>query len=255
LGLTTTIQLQELSRPDHPLLQFILRNAPGTYQHSLQIANLAEQAAEKIGANALLTRVGSLYHDAGKARQPIYFIENQVPGTVNPHNDLSPLESSQVIIRHVPDGLALAEKHRLPQRIRDFIAEHHGDLITQYQYGRAIEAANGDASKINKEEFRYPGPKPQSLETALVMMADGCEARTRAERPATREELQALVKDVIDQRLAAGQLDFTDLTMKDLATIQDSFVSTLRGIYHPRIKYPKIEQIRPTGIEAENRGS
>lgn len=250
LGLTTAVQLQELSRPDHPLLQFMLRNAPGTYQHSLQIANLAEQAADRIGANTLLTRVGSLYHDAGKARQPIYFIENQVPGTVNPHNDLSPLESSQVIVRHVADGLELAEKHRLPRRIRDFIAEHHGDLITQYQYGRALEAAGGNKDKIDPQNFRYPGPKPQSRETALVMLADGCEARTRAERPATREELNALVRDVIDNRLAAGQLDYTELTMKDLAIIQESFVSTLRGIYHPRINYPKIESAPSAELRA-----
>jgi hypothetical protein len=250
LGLTTAVQLQELSRPDHPLLQFVLRNAPGTYQHSLQISNLAEQAAERIGANTLLTRVGSLYHDAGKARQPIYFIENQVPGTANPHNDLSPLDSSQIIIRHVADGLELAEKHRLPRRIRDFIAEHHGDLITQYQYGRALEAVEGDKNKVDPNAFRYPGPKPQSRETALVMLADGCEARTRAERPATRDELNLLVRDVIDNRLAAGQLDHTELTMNDLAVVQESFVSTLRGIYHPRINYPKIESAPPTEISA-----
>jgi hypothetical protein len=250
LGLTTAVQLQELSRPDHPLLQFVLRNAPGTYQHSLQISNLAEQAAERIGANTLLTRVGSLYHDAGKARQPIYFIENQVPGTANPHNDLSPLDSSQIIIRHVADGLELADKHRLPRRIRDFIAEHHGDLITQYQYGRALEAVEGDKNKVDPNAFRYPGPKPQSRETALVMLADGCEARTRAERPATRDELNLLVRDVIDNRLAAGQLDHTELTMNDLAVVQESFVSTLRGIYHPRINYPKIESAPPTEISA-----
>jgi hypothetical protein len=250
LGLTTAVQLQELSRPDHPLLQFVLRNAPGTYQHSLQISNLAEQAAERIGANTLLTRVGSLYHDAGKARQPIYFIENQVPGTANPHNDLSPLDSSQIIIRHVSDGLELADKHRLPRRIRDFIAEHHGDLITQYQYGRALEAVEGDKNKVDPNAFRYPGPKPQSRETALVMLADGCEARTRAERPATRDELNLLVRDVIDNRLAAGQLDNTELTMHDLAVVQESFVSTLRGIYHPRINYPKIESAPPTELSA-----
>jgi putative nucleotidyltransferase with HDIG domain len=240
LGLTTTIQLLELSRPDHPLLQFILRNAPGTYQHSLQISNLAEQAAEAIGANALLTRVGSLYHDAGKARQPLYFIENQVPGSPNPHDELSPLESSAVIIRHVTDGLELAAKHRVPERIQDFIAEHHGTTVTRYQYGRAQEAAS-DASKIKREDFQYPGPRPQSRETALVMLADGCEARTRAERPETREELNFLVSSVISQRLVKGQLDETSLTMQDLKVIQESFVSTLRGVYHPRIAYPKLK--------------
>ncbi|MQC27009.1 MAG: HDIG domain-containing protein [Chloroflexi bacterium] len=241
LGLTTTIQLLELARPDHPLLQFILRNAPGTYQHSLQIANLAEQAAEGIGADALLTRVGALYHDAGKARQPIYFIENQVPGSPNPHDELAPTESAKIIIRHVSDGLELADKHRVPGRVKDFIAEHHGTMITRYQYVKAVEAAGGDENKINKEDFRYPGPRPGSRETALVMLADGCEARTRAERPETREELNVLVKSIIDQRLAQDQLDDTSLTMKDLTIIQDSFVSALRGVYHPRLLYPEIE--------------
>ena len=240
LGLTTTIQLLELSRPDHPLLQFILRNAPGTYQHSLQISNLAEQAAEAIGANALLTRVGSLYHDAGKARQPLYFIENQVPGSPNPHDELGPLESSAVIIRHVADGIELAKKHRLPDRIQDFIAEHHGTTVTRYQYGRAQDVA-GDASKVKQKDFQYPGPRPQSRETALVMLADGCEARTRAERPETREELNFLVNSVISQRLVKGQLDNTSLTMQDLKVIEESFVSTLRGVYHPRIAYPKLK--------------
>ena len=251
LGLTTTIQLMELSRPDHPLLQFILRNAPGTYQHSLQIANLAEQAAEAIGADALLTRVGSLYHDAGKARQPLYFIENQVPGSSNPHNELSPLESSQAIIRHVSDGLELAEKHKVPDRLQDFIAEHHGTTVTRFQYGRAVEAANGDESKVDIEEFRYSGPRPASRETALVMLADGSEARTRAERPQTREELNELVNSVIAQRLSRGQLDNTSLTMKELKIIQDSFVSTLRGVYHPRIEYPQVGEKSQTELDVQ----
>ena len=249
LGLTTTIQLLELARPDHPLLQFILRNAPGTYQHSLQIANLAEQAAEAIGANAQLTRVGSLYHDAGKARHPLFFIENQVLGTPNPHKELSPLESSQIIIRHVADGLELADKHRVPERIKDFIAEHHGTTVTRFQYGRALEAAGGDKNKVDEADYRYPGPRPASRETALVMLADGCEARTRAERPETREELNSLVHSVIEQRLSRGQLDDTDLTMKELNIVQDSFVSTLRGVYHPRILYPKPEEQSQSEID------
>ena len=252
LGSTTTLQLLELSRPDHPLLQFILRNAPGTYQHSLQIANLAEQAAELIAADALLTRIGALYHDCGKARHPHYFIENQVPGGHNPHEELSPKESSQILIRHVSDGAELAEKHRLPRRIKDFILEHHGTLITRYQYAKAVEAAGGDQSAVNKEDFRYGGPSPRSRETALVMLADGCEARTRAERPESREELRALVKDVVEKRLADGQLDNTELTMKDLHTVIDSFTTTLRGIYHPRIQYPKEEDTRPREPMIEN---
>ena len=242
IGLTTTLQLLDISRPDHPLLQLLLRNSPGTYQHSLQIANLAEQAANRIGANALLTRVGALYHDAGKARQPHFYIENQVPGSRNPHEELPALESSAIISRHVTDGVDLANKHRLPNRIKEFIREHHGTMITRYQYHTAVEAAGGDASKVNKEAYRYPGPRPQSRETALVMLADGVEARSRAERPETEEEFRALVKDVIDTRLKMGQLDDTPLTMSDLTTIIESFTTTLRGVYHPRIQYPKKDE-------------
>lgn len=251
LGLTTTIQLLELARPDHPLLQFILHNAPGTYQHSLLIANLSEQAAEAIGTDALLTRIGSLYHDAGKARQPHYFIENQVPGSTNPHDALSPKESAQMILRHVPDGLQLAAKHHLPKRITDFIAEHHGTLITRYQYAKALEAAGGNEKKVNIADYQYKGPRPQSRETALVMLADGCEARTRAERPKTREELLALVKSVIDNRMAQGQLDDTGLTMQDLKIILETYVSGLRGVYHPRLIYPELDEQTMGALDAQ----
>ncbi|MGH2581500.1 MAG: HD family phosphohydrolase [Anaerolineales bacterium] len=251
LGLTTTIQLLELARPDHPLLQFILRNAPGTYQHSLLIANLSEQAAEAIGADALLTRLGALYHDAGKARQPHYFIENQVTGSRNPHDDLTPKESAKAIIRHVADGEELAVKHRLPKRITAFITEHHGTLITRLQYARALEAAGGDEKKVNIADFQYRGPRPQSRETALVMIADGCEARTRAERPKTREESQKLVKSVIDNRLAKEQFDDTTLTMKDLRIIQETLVSGLRGIYHPRLIYPEIDETTISSLDVQ----
>jgi len=242
LGTTTPMQLMDLTRPDQPLLQYILREAPGTYQHSLQVSNLAEQAAEKIGANPLLTRAGALYHDAGKARFPIFFIENQVPGFDNPHLNLDPEASSQIIIRHVTDGLKLGQKYKLPRDILSFILEHHGTMITRYQYVKAVQEAGGDESQIDKERFRYPGPRPQSLETAILMLADGCEARVRAERPTDEEHLITLVKETIDDRVAKGQLDDTDLTLKDLNLIQDSFVATLKGIYHPRIKYPELIQ-------------
>ena len=149
LGLTTALQLLDISRPDYPLLQFFLRAAPGTYQHSLQVANLAEQAAEKIGADPLLTRVGAQFHDIGKALNPTFFIENQIPGNVNTHQDIAPEESSATIIRHVTDGIALAKKHRLPRRLHDFILEHHGTLITLYQYTQAMDAAGGDATKVD----------------------------------------------------------------------------------------------------------
>jgi len=241
LGLTTPIQLMDLTRPDNPLLQILLREAPGTYQHSLQVSNLAEQAAEQIGADPLLTRVGALYHDIGKTSNPIFFIENQPPDFLNPHDDLKPLDSAQIIIQHVNEGVKLAQKYRLPKRIQDFITEHHGTLITRYQYVQAVKAANGNESEVNIDEFRYPGPRPQSRETAILMLADGCEARIRAERPETEEDLEKLVKSTIDNRMAEGQLDDTQLTLSDLTEIRESFTASLRGIYHPRVKYPQLE--------------
>ncbi len=249
LGLTTALQLMEISRPDHPLLQFILRNAPGTYQHSLQVANLAEQAAENIGADTLLTRVGAIYHDAGKALNPFFFIENQLPGNTNPHDNLSPVSSSQMIIRHVTDGLELARKYRLPRRIQDFIQEHHGTMITRYQYAKAVEAAAGDENQVDETQFSYPGPRPRSRETAILMLADGSEAKVRAERPADENALRKVIKSVIEHRLSTGQLDETDLTLRDLDQLIDSFTTTLRGIYHPRIEYPDLKKELPPKVE------
>jgi putative nucleotidyltransferase with HDIG domain len=238
LGMTTALQLMEISRPDHPLLQFILRNAPGTYQHSLQVANLAEQGAEIIGADTLLTRVGAIYHDSGKALNPFFFIENQLPGNLNPHDSLDPDASAQTIIRHVSDGLELAKKYRLPKRIQDFIAEHHGTMRTRYQYAKAVEAVGGDESLVDENKFTYPGPRPNSRETAILMLADGSEARVRAERPTDEVQLQEIIKSVIENRLSSGQLDETNLTLQDLDELIGSFTTTLRGIYHPRIEYP-----------------
>lgn len=241
LGLPTGLQLTELSRPDHPLLQFILRNSPGTYQHSLQLANLVEHAAERIGADAQLARVGALYHDAGKALNPYFFIENQPTVDINPHDDIDPALSAQTIIRHVIDGVELARKYRLPPRIQDFILEHHGTQLTKYQYTRAVQAAGGDSSQVDEQAFRYPGPRPQSRETALLMLADGSEARMRAEHPKNENELRALIKGIVETRRECGQLDDTSLTFQDLNTIVDSFTATLRGVYHPRIPYPQLE--------------
>ena len=240
LGMISPLQLIELTRPDSPLLQFILRNAPGTYQHSLQVANLAEQAAEQIGADALLTRVGALYHDAGKANNPFYFIENQMPGELNPHDDIDPAASAAKIIQHIPDGLVLAHRYHLPRRIRDFISEHHGNLITRYQYVKAVQKVGGDESLVDMEDFRYPGPSPRSKETALLMLADGCEARVRAERPKDEQHLRRVIREVIESRLQSGELNATNLTLLQLALIGDSFYDTLRGLYHPRIAYPDL---------------
>lgn len=252
LGMTTSLQLMELSRPDHPLLQFVLRRAPGTYQHSLQVANLAEQAAERINADAMLTRVGALYHDAGKALNPTFFIENQMNPEQNPHNDLDPETSAEIIIRHVSDGLELAQKYRLPRRIRDFIAEHHGNSVTRYQYVKALEEVNGDESKIDINKFMYPGPKPNSRETAILMLADSSEAITRAKTPRDEDELREIIQSVIESRLADGQLDDTLLTIRDLNDILDSFAVTLKGVYHPRIEYPRLKDTQPAELPAPN---
>jgi cyclic-di-AMP phosphodiesterase PgpH len=245
LGRTTPLQLIELSRPDHPLQQLLLRNAPGTYQHSLQLANLVEQAAETIGADVMLARVGALYHDIGKIINPYFFIENQLPGNVNPHNDLDPETSAATIIRHVPDGLELARKYHLPRQLFDFIAQHHGTTITRYQYGRALELAGMNKDLVDIEKFRYPGPRPSTREIALLMLADTCEARMRAERPKDEEALHELIQNTIKDREEIGELDNTQLTIQNLEQINESFTSTLRGVYHPRIQYPNEIKTRP----------
>lgn len=240
LGITTALQLLEISRPDHPLLQYILRNAPGTYQHSLQVANLAEQAAEQINADSLLVRVGALYHDAGKALNPLFFIENQIKGSENPHDDLDPAISATIILKHVRDGEKIAGEYHIPPRIQDFIREHHGTMLTRYQYNRAVEAAEGNKDTIDESLYRYPGPKPRSRETAILMLADGCEARARAELPKTEAEVRILVQKMVDYALKEKQLEDTKLTMQDLKSISESFVTTLMGVYHQRIIYPEI---------------
>lgn len=242
--ITTSLQLLELARPDHPLLQFALRAAPGTYQHSLQVANLAEQAAEQIGANPMLTRVGALYHDVGKATHPHYFVENQLDGH-NIHETLDPYTSADIIIAHVRDGLTLARKHRLPARIRDCIAEHHGTLKTFFQYTRALKAAGDDPAQVDESKFTYPGPRPRSKETALLMLADGCEAKVRSDRPKSEADIDRAVKYVLDDRLSKGQLDDTGLTLNDLRLIRESFVTTLKGLFHARLQYPEEKPPAP----------
>lgn len=241
LRVLTPFQLLELSRPDHPLLQLLLRNAPGTYQHSLQVANLAERAAEEIGADALLTRVGALFHDVGKAINPNAFIENQLPGQENPHDSLDPYSSAEWVLQHVGDGVQIAKKYRIPPRIQDFIKEHHGTLLTRYQYSKALDLANNEPGKIDEQLFRYPGPIPQSRETALIMIADGCEARARAELPQTEEHLSRIVREQIQFYRDEGQLDHTEFTFRDLQNIERSFVATLKSTLHMRLKYPKIQ--------------
>ncbi len=243
LGVTTAMQLLDLSRPDHPLLKNLLRSAPGTYQHSLQVANLAEQASETVGADGLLVRVGCLYHDIGKIVFPSFFVENQIPGEIDTHDDIDPALSAATIIQHIVDGVMLAKKHRIPQRIQDFIREHHGTMLTRYQYIRALQAAGNDPAAVNAELFRYPGPSPRSRETAILMLADGCEARARAEHPKDDEELRAVIFKVFEFVQKEGQLDDTSLTMRDLHKVQESFFATLKNTYHPRILYPELKSM------------
>jgi len=184
-----------------------------------------------------------LYHDVGKTNNPAYFIENQVPGQPNPHDNLDPADSAAIIIAHVPDGMKLAQKYRLPRRVQSFITEHHGDMLARYQYINAIKAAGGDDSLVEEGRFRYPGHRPQTRETGIVMLADGCEAASRAKRPSDLVELRKIVDSIFEARLKDRMLEETDLSLKDLAIIKESFIETLKGIYHPRIEYPKLEHL------------
>jgi cyclic-di-AMP phosphodiesterase PgpH len=242
LQLPSPIQLIEISRPDHPLLQLLLSTAPGTYQHSLQVSNLVEQAAEKIGADPILARVGALYHDVGKIQNPLYFFENLAPGKPNPHDELDPQISTGIIIRHVPDGAELVQKYRLPLRIKDMVLQHHGTLITRFQYNRAlkVEASKTKPENLNMDEFRYPGPIPESKEAVLLMIADGCEAKARADLPKNEEEIRKLVQDVMNYCLDAGQFANSNITLRDLNQVLDSFTKTMLNTYHPRLKYPPL---------------
>ncbi len=235
--LTTTFRLTELSRPNHPLLQRLLREAPATFNHVMMVASLAEQAAERIGANALLTRVGAYYHDIGKLLRPYFFVENQ-QGLSNPHDRLDPYTSVDVIVGHIRDGVKLAEQYHLPARVRAFIPEHHGTMRASFFYQKAIEAAGADA-EVDEAHFRYPGPIPRSLETALLMLADGCEAATRARRPSTPEELVSVIDFIFEQRISDGQLDDCPITMKELHITKRTYMELLRGAYHPRVSYPE----------------
>lgn len=239
LGFVTPLHLVELSRPNHPLLRLLLLKAPGTYYHSLLVAIIAEQAAEHIGANALLTRVGAYYHDIGKSLHPTFFTENQMNG-YNTHEILDPRTSARIVISHVKDGLDLARKYRLPGQIQDFIAQHHGTDLTPYFYHEECKRQNGNVG--DSSCFRYPGPRPRSRETAIVMLADACEAAVRAAKPSSSEEIEKVVRKVIRDKIERGELDDSGLTLKEIEEIRKSFVTTLQGVFHPRIQYPEIEE-------------
>ena len=238
-GIITTLQLQDLSRLDHPLLQELLRRAPGTYHHSIMVANLAEQAAERVRANSNLVRVGAFYHDIGKMNRPPFFTENQEG--VNPHDSLDPYTSARIIIGHVPDGLELAKRYRLPIQIRDFIAEHHGQRIVKGFYHKACAQAGDQEDEIDIEKFRYPGPCPRSRESGIVMLADAVEATSSAVHPNTPAAIERLVNTIVDEDMMEGQLNNSGLSLGDIERIRLSFIDTLKGRYHVRIKYPGNE--------------
>lgn len=250
-NLPTSLKLVELSQPNQPLLQRLLREAPGTYQHSLQVANLVEQAADAVGANAALVRVAALYHDIGKTLNPAFFVENQADN-VNPHDMLNdPYRSAAIIISHVTDGEKLARQYRLPQRVRDFILEHHGTTLVRYFYSQAVQQA-GDDESVDIEQFKYPGPRPQTRETALLMLADSCESTVRAVKPTNKGEIAEIVGRIFDSRARDGQLDNAHLTLDDLATIREIFIEMLQAVFHPRINYPTGDSVptTPSGAPA-----
>ena len=242
LNLATPFKLMELSQPSKPLLQRLLREAPGTYQHSLQVANLAEQAADAIGADAQLTHVASLYHDIGKMKDPFFFTENQ-QHIHNPHDTLNdPYRSAAIIISHATEGDQIAKLYNLPNRIRDFIREHHGTTQVFVFHQRALADA-GDENSVDPADFTYPGPIPQSRETAVVMMADSCESAIRAVQPESNKEIAEVVHRIIEGKRNGGQLDASKLTLNDLKKIEDTFIDIFRGLFHPRIDYARA--IRP----------
>ncbi|MGI6081771.1 MAG: HD family phosphohydrolase [Limnochordia bacterium] len=236
-GMTSAIRLLELSNPNHPLLRKLLMEAPGSYHHSMIVANLAETAAEAIGADTLLTRVQALYHDVGKIRRPYFFIENQY-ALENPHEQMKPSLSALVIISHIKDGMELARQYRLPQVIIDAIPEHHGTGLVRYFYHKAVEQAEGEA--VVEADYHYPGPRPQTKETAIVMLADSVEAAVRSLARPTPGRIEAITRKIIKERHNDGQLDESDITFKDLGKIAEAFVRVLTGIFHNRIAYPEM---------------
>jgi putative nucleotidyltransferase with HDIG domain len=233
---TTDLRLLELSDPSHPLLRRLATEAPGTYAHSVAMANLCEAACNAIGANGLLARVGCYYHDVGKLKHPQYFVENQGRGR-NPHQQLTPAQSAAVIRAHVEEGLALAEAHRLPQAIKSFIPEHHGTQPISY----FLERARGEAStsSLREEDFRYPGPTPRSAETAVALLADAVEAALRVLDDPTPEQIEDAIHHLIESRVASGQLRDAPLTLRQLETVRREFLHLLRGMYHNRVEYPE----------------
>lgn len=244
--ITSPIRLLELSNPNHPLLRRLMLEAPGTYHHSILVGNLAEAAAEAVGADGLLARVGSHYHDIGKLKRPYFFVENQV-GKDNPHDKMAPSLSTLIVTSHVKDGLELASEYRLPDVVTQFIAQHHGTDLVRFFYHRATEAS--EDSSVEEKDFRYPGPKPQGKEVAIVSLADAVEAAVRSLTKPTPGKIEGLVRKIIKDRLNSGQLDESDLTFQDMDRIANAFVKVIMGMFHTRVEYP--EKITKEEIEGK----
>ncbi len=245
-GILTVFQLLELANPSQPLLRRLLVETPGTYHHSLMVGNLAERAAEAIGADPLVTRVAAYYHDIGKLANPLAFIENQAGGE-NIHDQLDPEVSAGILKQHVVDGIDLAYRAHLPKALIAYIPQHHGTAIMSYFYARAKDLA-GPAATVDERKFRHSGPKPQTREAALIMLADGVEASVRSLAARDEPAIRAMVSRIIDERISDGQFDECDLTLRDLERIREAFVGQLLGMYHTRIAYPQN-----TVVELESR--
>lgn len=238
--IVTNVKLLELSNPNNPLLKKLLMEAPGTYHHSVIVANLAEVATEAVGGNALLARIGAYYHDIGKTKKPYFFKENQL-GKENPHDDITPELSKLLIISHVKDGLELAREYKLPKVIQDFIPTHHGKTLVKYFYLTAKNNAENPGD-IKEEDYMYPGPKPKTKEQCILMLADSVEAAVRSINNPTKEKIENMVDNIVKDKLSSGQLDDSQLTISDVKKIKKCFLKTLNGIYHERIEYPKDER-------------
>ena len=245
--ITTSEKLLSLARPNHPLLQRLLLEAPGTYYHSILVGNLAETAADQIGADPILSRVGAYYHDVGKIQRPYFFVENQA-NMDNPHAKLSPSLSTMIVTSHIRDGLEFCREYKLPEVINDIVGQHHGTSLVSYFYKQAAEGEHSEC--IIEEDFRYEGPKPQTKEAALIMLADGCEAAVRSIAKPNMSRIENTVRRVINERLRDGQLNECDLTLRDLNVIGDVFIRVLCSTCHSRIEYPaeairELERRRP----------
>lgn len=252
--ITTSFKLMELSNPNQPLLKKMILEAPGTYHHSIVVGNLSETAAEEIGGNGLLARVGAIYHDIGKIKRPYFFTENQ-EAYKNIHDEMEPSLSALVIASHVKEGLELAKKNKLPKDIIDIIAQHHGTGLITYFFHRALTENGSNIDAVAEENYRYSGPKPQTKEAGIILLADSLEAATRSLTNPTATRIKTLVKEIIQKNLENGQLDECDLTLKDLDKIGDSFSRILNGMFHSRVEYPDEELIKKIKEEKKNNGN